>query len=160
LEHTISLTLENTMRTLLIFLTLCATAQAQHAVHRRPATPMTITTVESGTNYRHHNSRTRRTTVTIPEPLPQQFLLINPYYTEAVWEEKIAESRKVARRINSLISGDARTAFLKGFEGLSPENRVWLRKAILSHSARREVLIILLEQAQTADSLMGDEKYP
>jgi hypothetical protein len=98
--------------------------------------------------------------VTIPEPLPQQFLLINPYYTEAVWEEKIAESRKVARRINSLISGDARTAFLKGFEGLSPENRVWLRKAILSHSARREVLIILLEQAQTADSLMGDEKYP
>jgi hypothetical protein len=120
---------------------------------------MTITTVESGTNYRHHNSRTRRTTVTIPEPLPQQFLLINPYYTEAVKKEKIAESRKAARRINLTITGRVRTAFLKGFEGLSPENRVWLRKAILSHPVSPNMLIKLLEEAQTADSLMGDEKY-
>jgi hypothetical protein len=148
------------MRTLLIFLTLCATAQAQRTPRRHmPATPMTITTVESGTNYRHHNSRTRRTTVTVPEPLPQQFLLINPYYTEAVKKEKIAEIRKVARRVNFTISGRDRTAFLKGFEDLSPENREWLHEAILSRPVSRDMLIKLLEEAQTADSLMGDEKY-
>jgi hypothetical protein len=148
------------MRTLLIFLTLCATAQAQRPMrHHMPTTPMTITTEESGTNYPHHNSRTSRTTVTVPEPPPQQFLLINPYYAEAVKKEKIAESREAARRINYIISGRGRVAFLKAFEDLSPGSQVWLREAVLSRPVSYEVLIRLLEEAQTADSLMGDEKF-
>jgi hypothetical protein len=97
--------------------------------------------------------------VTVPEPLPQQFLLINPYYAEAVKKEKIAESREAARRINRIIAGRGRVAFLESFEDLSPESKEWLRKAVLAHPVSYEKLLVLLNEAAIADSLMGNEKF-